>query len=206
VTFRYRHAKRQRSDYRTLSGTRFLVLVLQHVLPKGFRRARNLGLLHPNCQHAITLLQWLFCLNPQRLIARLKLRPQLICPFCGADMRIVQTRLPPRSKQPPLIPTREAAEALAFYAPATQRSPDFGIHVLRVALISNSGNMHTLSVLGRHVYLAGELGTWGCTSPRSPPGSTTPPPRKAICYPPNPVTISGSSNKLSDPRSLRSDD
>ncbi len=35
---------------RRVSGAQFLWLVLQHVLPKGFRRARNFGFLHPNCK------------------------------------------------------------------------------------------------------------------------------------------------------------
>ena len=42
VTFRYRHAKRKRFEYRTLPGARFLALVLQHVLPKGFMRSKGL--------------------------------------------------------------------------------------------------------------------------------------------------------------------
>jgi hypothetical protein len=41
VCFRYRHAKTQRIEQRTVSGAKFLWLVLQHVLPKGFRRART---------------------------------------------------------------------------------------------------------------------------------------------------------------------
>lgn len=114
VTFRYRDAKRKRLEYRTLLGARFLALVFQHVLPKGFRRTRNYGFLHPNSKRAIALLQWLFGLDPKRLIAQLKPRPQLKCPCCGADMVIVQTRLPPRSRQPPLTPALEAAEAVAM--------------------------------------------------------------------------------------------
>ena len=38
----------KRLEYRTLPGARFLALVLQHVLPKGFRRTRNYGFLHSN--------------------------------------------------------------------------------------------------------------------------------------------------------------
>jgi hypothetical protein len=38
-----------------VTGTQFLWLVLQHVLPKGFRRARNFGFLHPNCKRLIAL-------------------------------------------------------------------------------------------------------------------------------------------------------
>jgi len=40
--------KSKRIQTRTVSGSEFLWLVLQHVLPKGFRRARNFGFLHPN--------------------------------------------------------------------------------------------------------------------------------------------------------------
>jgi hypothetical protein len=111
VTFRYRHAKRKRFEYRTLPGARFLALVLQHVLPKGFRRTRNYGFLHPNSKRAIALLQWLFGLDPKRLIAQLKPRPRLTCPCCGADMEIVHIRIPPRTPNGPTIPVLEASAA-----------------------------------------------------------------------------------------------
>ena len=48
VSFRYRNAKTGKIERRTESGAHFLWLVLQHVPPKGFRRARNFGFLHPN--------------------------------------------------------------------------------------------------------------------------------------------------------------
>ena len=51
VTFRYRESGTGKSTTRTVSAAHFLWLVLQHVLPKGFRRSRNFGLLHPNCKH-----------------------------------------------------------------------------------------------------------------------------------------------------------
>jgi hypothetical protein len=44
VSFRYRHAKTGKLEHRSVCGAHFLWLVLQHVLPKGFRRARNFGL------------------------------------------------------------------------------------------------------------------------------------------------------------------
>jgi hypothetical protein len=47
VTFRYRHAKRNRWEKRTLPGAQFLALVLRHVLPKGFMRSPGLcGVTH----------------------------------------------------------------------------------------------------------------------------------------------------------------
>ena len=57
VTFRYRNARTGKMERRTLPGADFLWLVLQHVLPKGFRRARNFGFLHPNRKRLIALLQ-----------------------------------------------------------------------------------------------------------------------------------------------------
>ena len=53
VSFRYRNAKTGKRARRTVPGAHFLWLVLQHVLPKGFRRARNFGFLHPNCKRAL---------------------------------------------------------------------------------------------------------------------------------------------------------
>jgi len=43
VTFRYQEAKTRRRQTRTLAGADFLWLRLQHVLPKGLRRARTTG-------------------------------------------------------------------------------------------------------------------------------------------------------------------
>lgn len=100
VTFRYREAKTRQMETRTVSGAQFLWLILQHVLPKGFRRARQFGFLHPNSKRLIQLLQWLLKLDPNRALAWVKKRPNLKCPCCGAVMRIVQTRLPPLPVNP----------------------------------------------------------------------------------------------------------
>ena len=48
VTFRYQNSQTRQIETRTLSGVAFLWLILQHILPKGSRRARNFGFLHPN--------------------------------------------------------------------------------------------------------------------------------------------------------------
>ena len=47
VTYRWRDSKTKKTAQRTVSGATFLWLLMQHVLPKGFRRARNFGFLHP---------------------------------------------------------------------------------------------------------------------------------------------------------------
>jgi hypothetical protein len=59
VTYRWRDSKTKKPAQRTVSGVEFLRLVLQHVLPKGFRRARNYGFLHPNSKRLIALLRLL---------------------------------------------------------------------------------------------------------------------------------------------------
>lgn len=95
VTFRYQNAKTKQWAFRTVTGAKFLWLILQHVLPKGFRRARNFGFLHPNSKRLIRLLQYLVGLDPNRALAWMKKRPQMACPCCGAKMQIIETRLPP---------------------------------------------------------------------------------------------------------------
>lgn len=98
VTFRFRNSKTRKWQTRTLPGADFLWLLLRHVLPKGLRRARNFGFLHPNSKRLIHLLQVLLRIVPARASAWIKTRPALICPACGEVMTIVRTRI--RSPQP----------------------------------------------------------------------------------------------------------
>jgi hypothetical protein len=74
VTFRYRDAQTGQSATRTLPGADFLWLLLQHVLPKGFQRARNFGFLHHNSRRALRLLQ---------LLHLRRMRPEAVPP-CAA--------------------------------------------------------------------------------------------------------------------------
>jgi hypothetical protein len=100
VTFRYRDSKTQKDQTRTLPGARFLALILQHVLPKGFRRARNFGFLHPNSKQLITLLRYLLGLKTDQSGAWRRPRPSLRCPCCGAEMSIVRCGLSPMRPRP----------------------------------------------------------------------------------------------------------
>ncbi len=93
VSFRYRDAKTDKIEVRTLSGAAFLWLLLQHVLPKGFRRARNFGFLHPNSKRLIALLQLVLKIAPSPVQACVKPRPTFCCPCCGAAMQIVRRRM-----------------------------------------------------------------------------------------------------------------
>ncbi|MES3022913.1 MAG: transposase [Pseudomonadota bacterium] len=95
VTFRFRNAKTGRMESRTVPGAQFLWLVLQHVLPKGLRRARNFGFLHPNCKRMIALLHLLLRFTPISALAAIRPRPPVPCPCCGGTMRVVRTCIRP---------------------------------------------------------------------------------------------------------------
>ncbi len=95
ISFRYQDSKTRQMRPRTLPGTQFLWLILRHVLPKGFRRARNFGFLHPNSTRLIGLLQYLLGVNPNKALAWLRIRPSLKCRCCGGAMSIIRTRIPP---------------------------------------------------------------------------------------------------------------
>lgn len=101
VRFRYRDSKTKKMAVRTVSGAAFLHLILQHVLPKGFRRARNFGFLHPNSKRLLALLQLLLKVMPKANLPWIKPRPPFLCPCCGAPMKVVRRRLPPLGEDRP---------------------------------------------------------------------------------------------------------
>jgi hypothetical protein len=81
VTFRYTDNQR-RTRTRTLAGADFLWLLLRHVLPKGFRRTRDYGLLHGNRKRLIQLLHLVlkvFVPLPQP-------KPPRCCRACGGTV------------------------------------------------------------------------------------------------------------------------
>ena len=55
VTFMYIESRSKKARYRTLNGEDFLHLIMQHVLPKGFRRVRDFGFLHGNAKKLLYL-------------------------------------------------------------------------------------------------------------------------------------------------------
>ena len=104
VTFRYVNSKTKQEEYRTVPGETFLWLILQHVLPKGFRRARNFGFLHPNSKRLIGIIQYLFGLDPNRAVSWMRARPLWSCPCCGAKMNVLKTRLKPCFANSTMVP------------------------------------------------------------------------------------------------------
>lgn len=91
VTFRFRENSGQLQT-RTLPGAEFLWLLLQHVLPKRFRRVRDYGFLHGNCKGLVRLLHYLLKQPPPKP-EPVRARPQVLCQLCGCIMDILATRI-----------------------------------------------------------------------------------------------------------------
>lgn len=87
ITFRYRDSQTQLMEYRTLPGEDFMALLLQHVLPKGLRRARDYGFLHGNAKRLLTLVQYVLrvALPAKPSPARAHFR----CPHCQGTMHVI---------------------------------------------------------------------------------------------------------------------
>lgn len=92
VTFKYIESRSGKTRYRTLKGEDFLWLVLQHVLPKGFRRIRDYGFLHGNAKKLLALVQLVLQVVIQASILRPK--PVFKCPHCQTPMQILAFRQP----------------------------------------------------------------------------------------------------------------
>jgi hypothetical protein len=92
ITFKYVESRTGKTLYRTVKGEDFLWRVLQHVLPKGFRRVRDYGFLHGNAKKLLTLVQLVL----QVLMEAWALRPRPVfkCPKCQAPMKIMAFRQP----------------------------------------------------------------------------------------------------------------
>ena len=90
VTFKYIESKTGDTRYRTLKGEDFLHLIMQHVLPKGFRRARDYGFLHSNAKKILHLVQLILYVVIKGIEQRL--RPVFKCPCCKSPMAILGFR------------------------------------------------------------------------------------------------------------------
>jgi hypothetical protein len=104
VRFRYRDAMTRQNQTRTLPGADFLWLLLTHVLPKGFRRSRNYGLLHHRRQALLRRVQLM--LRVTIAPAQPRTRRPVLCWRCGQPMRL---RVVHRSEQPRTVHASDAA-------------------------------------------------------------------------------------------------
>jgi hypothetical protein len=86
VTFRYKDSGTGQVILRTLAIEDFLWRLMQHVLPKGFRRVRDYGFLHGNAKRWLHLLQLILHVDLPGLVPRP--RPVFHCPLCRAAMQI----------------------------------------------------------------------------------------------------------------------
>lgn len=94
VTFQYKDSDTGKMEKRRLLGEDFIALVLQHTLPKGFRRARDYGFLHGNAKQLLKRVQWL--LQVAIPIINATKRPRFICKQCQSLMSVIGiTRLRP---------------------------------------------------------------------------------------------------------------
>jgi len=92
VTFRYIESETGNTCTRTVKGEDFLWLVLQHVLPRGFRRVRDYGFLHGNAKRVLKLVQLI--LHVMLEAGPPRPRPVIPCPCCRAAMMITAFRRP----------------------------------------------------------------------------------------------------------------
>ena len=92
VTLKYVEIRTGKTCYRTLKSEDFLWLVLQHVLPKGFRRVRDYGFLHGNAKKLLSLVQMVLQVMIEACVPRS--RPAFKCPKCHAPMQIMAFRRP----------------------------------------------------------------------------------------------------------------
>ena len=87
VTFRYKNSTTKQYQCVTEPATAFLWRVLQHVLPKRFRRTRDYGFLHGNARRTLLRIQ---------LLLKVRLSPppsrqqsKKCCPHCQGQLHII---------------------------------------------------------------------------------------------------------------------
>jgi hypothetical protein len=91
VTFKYQENQSKQWKTRTEPVEKFLWLVLQHVLPKGFRRARDYGFLHSNAKRTLRRLQLILNVKiPMIPTVKETESNQHPCPKCGLSMVMTQ--------------------------------------------------------------------------------------------------------------------
>lgn len=105
VTFRYRESQTRAWQTRVLKGPDFVRTVLQHTLPKGFRRVRDFGFLHGNAKKILGRIQLL--LKPKLTDQTRPVRPAFKCLCCGKPAVIVavgvfRPRFQTRIRSPPV--------------------------------------------------------------------------------------------------------
>ncbi len=87
VTFLYRDSETNKVESRVLYGEEFVWKLLTHVLPRGFRRVRDFGFLHPNAKKRLKLIQLILSVKvPINVVKR---RTKIICKLCSHICTVV---------------------------------------------------------------------------------------------------------------------
>uniref|UniRef100_UPI00196A1271 transposase n=1 Tax=Paraferrimonas sp. SM1919 TaxID=2662263 RepID=UPI00196A1271 len=86
VSFRYQDSATKQSKIRTLPTLKFLMLILQHILPKGLRRVRDYGLLQGCNHHIIQQVQLLLRVSIPTAIETSRPCCYRACPCCHEPM------------------------------------------------------------------------------------------------------------------------
>lgn len=90
VTFRYKENTNHQWKSRRLKGEAFVALIVQHTLPKGFRRARDYGFLHGNAKLILRIVQWVLrVVVPEK---KEQQKTQIPCSHCGGVMHVTGVR------------------------------------------------------------------------------------------------------------------
>ena len=95
VIFKYTDSETNTTKYRNLPTLKFLLLILQHVLPKGLQRVRDYGFLRGNAKATLFKIMIILCrspnwLAPKKIPKRIAVRP---CPCCQKNMSCVRVTL-----------------------------------------------------------------------------------------------------------------
>ena len=88
VTFRYTDSETNTLETRRVPGEQFIALVLQHTLPKGFRRSRDYGFLHGNAKRLLKIVQWVLQIPVE--IGTSISRKKMTCKKCNSRMVFMQ--------------------------------------------------------------------------------------------------------------------
>ncbi len=86
VTFAYKDSQTKQRKTRTLPGEDFIFLLLQHVLPKRFRRSRDYGLNQSKAKSLLVRIQQMLRYVVAPLVVT---RPKFVCPCCKGPMDII---------------------------------------------------------------------------------------------------------------------
>jgi hypothetical protein len=88
VTFQYEENKTKIIRHVTLPAADFIMRLLRHVLPKRFRRIRDVGFHHGNAKRTLTRIQLALAKAPIAAVPRTE-KPKPKCRTCGTCLIIV---------------------------------------------------------------------------------------------------------------------